>query len=179
MQRDLAAKLASQGGLEVVSFRHFDCLLFARGEVLKMFMPESRRMLFGTPSDRMVSGSLRLLFEKDLKRLHPPSKRFEFSESIASIQLGNFPGLIPYSILSGDVAHSDFLTKIGQLLASLPDDQSGWEKQFGEGFFSLPGISRMSAIIRDLRGVAEQVFPVRSSPLPFTVTIESPPETRG
>ena len=39
MQRKLAAQLAIQSGLEVVSFEHFDCLVFERGEMLKMFSP--------------------------------------------------------------------------------------------------------------------------------------------
>ena len=151
MQRKLAAQLATQSGLEVVSFEHFDCLVFERGETLKMLSPHSSRMLGGRPQDRRVEGDLIVIFEEDLERLRPPSKRFKFGDFVTFMPTANFPSTIAGSeIVEGEVDRN-FLGKIRELLNALPDSKSEWISKFGEDFFSRTPTDRCVDTVRYLR----------------------------
>jgi hypothetical protein len=151
MQRTLTAQLANQSGLEVISFQHSDCLVFERGETLKMFLPHSKRVLGGTPQDRMVMGDLLIIFEKDLERLHPPSKRYKFANFIVGIPLANLPSITASSLIVGDAVDQDFFRQIHHLLSALPDRKSEWIARFGEDFFTRDAIGRCVEAVRHLR----------------------------
>jgi hypothetical protein len=168
MQRTLTAELAELSELQVISFRHFDCLVFSRGEILKLFRPTSRRILMGAPRDRRVSGELRLLFEADLNRLKPPSKRFDYSNHIFAAPIENFPSLILHSSLADGAVERTFFERIGTLLQALPSDRAGWQETFGREFFSL------TAVIRFLRERVTFHDPVRDE-IQFKVSIIEPP----
>ena len=172
MQRDLTAQLADASGIEVVSFRHFDCLVFSRGEILKSFIPRSHRMMFGRPQDRMVSGDLFLVFEDDLTKLRPPSKRFDYSDLLFSAPIANFPGLSA-AIIDG-IVEDGFLEGVARLLDALPDDRAGWEERFGTSFFSLRPMEQLSNVVQYLRSEVRFEKRTWSGP-PLTVTIEWPP----
>jgi hypothetical protein len=151
MQRMLTAQLASQSGLEVVSFQHYDCLIFERGETLKLFLPQSKRVLGGTPQEHMVIGSLVMVLEKNLERLKPPSKRYKSDNFIAAIPIANFPSLTASSLIVGDAVNQDFFRQIHDLLNALPDMESEWIARFGEDFFNRDAISRCVEVIGHLR----------------------------
>jgi len=150
MQRTLTADLAFQSGLEIVSFQYYDCLLFQRGETLKMFLPRSIPMLGGTAQDRLVTGDLLAIFEKDLERLRPPSKRFRFADLVTSTPIANFPSIITSSLIVEGVVDRDFFRQIHDLLSALPDRKSDWIAQFGEDFFARSRIDRCIDAIRYL-----------------------------
>lgn len=151
MQRKLAAQLAIQGGLEVISFEHFDCLVFERGETLKMFSPRSSRMLGGSSQKRRVEGDLIVVFEKNIERLRPPSKRFKFGGLVTFMPTANFPStIIGSEIIAGEIDRS-FFGKIRDLLNALPDRKSEWISTFGEDFFSRTPTDRCITTVRYLR----------------------------
>ena len=151
MQRKLTAQLAIQGGLEVISFQHCDCLVFERRETLKMLSPHSSRMLGGNAQYRRVAGDLIVIFEADLERLRPPSKRFKFGGFVTFMPTANFPSTITGSeIIEGEVDRN-FFGKIRDLLNALPDSKSEWISKFGEDFFSRTLTDRCVDTVRDLR----------------------------
>jgi hypothetical protein len=174
MQRELTADLTRQSGLEVVSFRHFDCLLFSRGEILKMFIPSSHRLMMGTPKDRRVAGNLFVVFAEAVERLRPPSKRHDYSDAIFAAPIDNFPGLILHSALEDGIVDKRFLDGVASLLNALPNDRHGWETAFGSDYFSLPGINTMSKVVRYLREAVRFPEPPRPD-FQFEVTIIDPP----
>jgi hypothetical protein len=151
MQRILTAQLANQSGLKVISFQHYDCLVFERGETLKLFLPHSKRVLGGTPQDRMVTGDLLMILEKDLDRLHPPSKRYKSTNFIATIPIANFPSITASSLIVGDAVDQDFFRQIRDLLNAFPDRKTEWIARFGEDFFTRDAISRCVEAVRHLR----------------------------
>ena len=153
MQRNLTAQLANQSGLEVISFQHSDCLIFERGETLKMFLPESKRVLGGTSQDRMVIGDLLMIFATDLERLKPPSKRYRFANFITGIPIANFPSITASSLMVGDAVGQDFFSQIHDLLKALPDRKSEWIASFGEDFFSRDVLDRCVETVRHLREI--------------------------
>ena len=154
MQRTLTAQLAIRSGLEVVSFQHFDCLVFERGESLRMFSPRSSRVLGGTAQDRRVTGDLLVIFEKDLERLRSPSKRYKLTDFVTFIPIANFPStIIASEIVEGDI-DGKFFEKIHDLLNALPDSKSEWIAKFGEDFFSRTPIDRCVDTVRYLRARA-------------------------
>lgn len=173
MQRDLTARIAEQSGLEVISFRHFDCLVFARGEIIKMFLPMSVRVLMGTSANRRVSGDLLVALESELHELRPPSKRWEISNVLFAAPIENFPELISHSLLKDGAVGAEFLKGIENLLAALPDNRSDWENRIGKRD-SFQNVGHNSAVIKFLRE-AVKLQPERSREgLRFTV-VESPP----
>jgi hypothetical protein len=174
MQRELTSELANKNDLEVMSFRHFDCLLFERGEILKMFRPASRRVLMGTPSDRRVSGELLLVFKDDLKRLRPPSKRFDYSTPVFAAPIENFAGLILNSGLDRGSVDKMFIERVGQLLDALPSDRSGWEQIFGRDFLELPFLDRFTEVVHFLRKKVTFQDKIRDD-IQFKVSIIEPP----
>jgi hypothetical protein len=151
MQRNLAAQLAKQSGLEVISFQHSDCLVFERGETLKMFLPRSKRLLGGTSQDRMVIGDLLMIFATDLERLQPPSKRYRFANFITGVPIANFPAITVSSLFVGDEVDQDFFGQLHDLLNALPDRKSEWIARFGVDFFSRDAIGRCVEVVRYLR----------------------------
>ncbi|KTE00818.1 hypothetical protein [Sphingopyxis sp. H115] len=151
MQRKLAAQLAIQSGLEVISFEHFDGLVFKRGPTLKMFSSRSSRILGGSTQRRRVVGDLIVVFEEDLERLRPPSKRFKFGSLVTFMPTANFPWTITGSeIIEGEVDRN-FFGKIRKLLNALPDSKSEWISKFGEDFFSRTLTNRCVETVRYLR----------------------------
>jgi len=153
MQRILTAQLANQSGLDVISFQHADCLVFERGETLKMFLPRSKRLLGGTPRDRLVIGHLLMIFENDLERLRPPSTRYKFANFITGVPIANFPRIIASSLIVGDAVDQDFFSQIRDLLNALPDRKSEWIATFGADFFTRDAIGRCVEAVRHLREI--------------------------
>lgn len=151
MQRTLTAHLAGQSGLEVVSFQHYDCLLFERGETWKMFLPRSKRLLGKTAQERLVIGDLLMIFGKDLERLRPPSTRFKFADFVTSIPIANFPSITASSVITEGVVDPDFFVQIRDLLNELPDKRSEWIGTFGKDFFTRTSIDRCVDTVRHLR----------------------------
>jgi hypothetical protein len=151
MQRILTAQLANQSGLEVVLFQHADCLVFDRGETLKMFLPQSKRVLGGTSQNRMVIGDLLMIFEKDLERLHPPSTRYKFANFITGVPIANFPSITASSLIVGDAVDPGFFSQLRDLLNAFPDSKSEWIARFGEDFFTRDVVGRCVEAVRHLR----------------------------
>ena len=149
MQRETTALLSQQSGLESISLRHFDCIVFQRGEVMKMFAPRTRRVIGGTPKDRMLTGYLLLAFQTDLTPLRPPSKRFDLLNKIAQVHLMNFPRLISLSALQNDTVDPRLLNGISALLAALPSNREDWH----EFFEVVPDTNKLSRLVEYLRGI--------------------------
>ena len=151
MQRAITAKIAQQTGLELVSFRHYDCLLFSRGEFVKLFMPETTRVLGCPPEIRGIRGNLIVASAADWKPLRPPSKRYEQPEIIFSTLTENFSSLVLYSSLRDDRVEQEYFDYIAKLLAALPDDRAGWERELGDDIFSISPWDQFSRVNSHLR----------------------------
>ncbi|WP_156522046.1 hypothetical protein [Croceicoccus mobilis] len=121
--------------------------------MLKMFMPETRRAIGGSPQDRLVSGYLIAAFQSDLIKLRPPSKRFDLLNVIAQIPVMNFPWLVSYSAFDGEAVDQRFMDGISALLSALPSDRIGWETRFGDDIFSARSGERLFSIVHYLRKV--------------------------
>lgn len=72
MQRKLTLQIARQAGLPILSMEHHDCLLFGGGDLVKMFVPRAKRVMGGSPQDRMVTGHLLIVPKDNLQPLTPP-----------------------------------------------------------------------------------------------------------
>ncbi|MBJ7501286.1 MAG: hypothetical protein JHC57_16135 [Sphingopyxis sp.] len=151
MQRRLTTQLANQSGLEVISFQHCDCLVFSRGETLKMFAPHSKRVLGGTAQDRIVTGDLLVIFDADLEPLRSPSKRFKFANFATYAPIANFPSTAESSMIIEGVVDEHFFRQIHDLLAALPVSKSEWNAKFGPDFFTRTMIDRCVETVKYLR----------------------------
>lgn len=116
-----------------------------------MFLPRSKRLLGGTPQDRMVIGDLLVVFEEDLKRLRPPSRRYKLANFVTGIPIANFPSIIAFSVIVGDTVDPDFFRQIRDLLNRLPDSKLEWIAAFGDDFFTRPATDRRVEAVRHLR----------------------------
>ena len=131
--------------------RDFDCLLFERSEVVKMFLPKTKRVLGGTPQDRMVFGDLLFALEGDIVPLRTPSKRHEIVDYVAWVPIANFPELTSLSYIDDGELDSRFLERTGELLQALPAQKSGWIEIFGGDFFGRKTLDRTVEVISYLR----------------------------
>ena len=147
----LTERLAEQFKLEIVRFRHTDSLLLSSDEILKLFVPSSKRMLFGTPTDRMIVGYLWFVRSQDLKRLRAPSKKFEQPEFFASAYIANFPWITKYSVLSEDQIDPRFIECLQALCRSLPNQELDWDRLFGDAFFEMPPLEKAAPLVSYLR----------------------------
>ena len=150
-QAQLAARLADQFGLDVVQFRYTDALLFGDGEVMKLFTPRSKRVMLGTPQDRMVIGDLTFVRMSDLMKLAPPSRRFEQPITAFGCPIANFPWLVPFCWLSDQPIDESLVAGLRELFNALPDKESAWLEKFGSDFFTKPSIDRVRPIVDHLR----------------------------
>jgi hypothetical protein len=177
MQRELTAELAKIGGLEVVSLRDYDCLLFSRGETLKMFRPSSKRILMGSPQGRRVTGEIIVVFEGSLKPLRPPSKRHDYTDIIFAAPIENFAGFTVRSSLVDGSFDPVYFARMAELFEALPNDRGGWQATFGTDFFERPFIHRMEKVIHFLRESVNFEDPVPDG-IHIEISISDPFSTR-
>jgi hypothetical protein len=152
-QSQLAMRMAEQFSLGLIRFPYADCVVLKDGEVLKLFIPRSKRIMGGLPQDRMIIGSLMFLPRKNLVALRPPSKKFEWPAFCAACDIANFPWLVPFSWLSHQPIDDRFLDGLQTLIATLPNDERGWQDRFGEDVFETPGLETVRPLIEFLRAV--------------------------
>jgi hypothetical protein len=150
-QSELAMRMAQQFGLGAIQFHYADYLILKDSEVLKLFMPRSKRIMGGLPHDRMIIGSLMFLPRKNLAALRPPSKKFEWPAFCAACDIANFPWLVPFCWLSDEPIDEGFVDGLQTLVASLPDDERGWQDRFGEDVFETPSLQTVGPLIQFLR----------------------------
>jgi hypothetical protein len=158
-QADLAARMAEQFGLQIVQFRYSDELLFGDGEVMKLFMPRSKRVLLGTPQDRMIIGDLKFVRKRDLTKLRSPSIKFEQPLAGFGCPLANFPWLVPFCWISEDRLDERLVVGLRELFNELPDTESAWRSRFGTAFFEMTPIDRLAPIVRYLRKFDPELGP--------------------
>jgi|TARA_Y100000815_G_scaffold270099_1_gene294184 hypothetical protein len=154
-QSELTARMATEFGLEIIRFRHFDCLVLSDSEVLKLFQPRSKRILGCGPSDRIVYGDFVFMLKCDLRRLKPPSPKYEFvHDKMIGFPTANFPGLIEYSLISDQPLRPELLLGLRKLVDALPDDNAGWIEMFGSQVFASRSHEYVVKLIEKLRVVA-------------------------
>jgi hypothetical protein len=151
MQRALTSQLGNQSGLDVISFQHFDALLFRRGETLKMFRPQTKRVIGGTARDRMIIGDFLILFEKDLELLRSPSTRYRYTNVVTAFPIANFPSLVASSMLVNDAVNIRFFDQIDDTLNALPNSNAEWIAKFGKDFFGSSVVDRCVEVVGYLR----------------------------
>jgi len=174
-QSELANGLAAEFGLELIRFRQKDGLVFESGEVLKIFVPRSKRIMGCGPKDRLVIGDLLCLFQSDLRSLRPPSKKFQYDRQIFSAPDANFSSLRRYAINSNGSVDAAYKAGLKMLFDALPSTRAGWLDQFGEDFFELSTLERMSEGIKYLRARSKSFgtpFGEWEPPANIKVTIE-------
>jgi len=146
--------MADQSGFDLIRFRYSDDVVLQDGEVLKLFRPETKRIMGATAQDRMIIGSLVFIPRSHLKRLRAPSVKFEQPRSGEGCPIANFPWLLEYCWLS-DGIDKRLLEALVHFVAALPDDEAGWRVMFGSKAFSGPSeeldFSVSSQIIAFLR----------------------------
>lgn len=150
-QSQLAMRMAEQFGLGAIQFRYGDCLILKDSEVLKLFMPRSKRIMGGLAQDRMIIGSLMFLPRKNLAALRPPSKKFEWPAFCAACDIANFPWLVPFCLLSDEPIDEGLIDGLQTLVVSLPDEERGWQERFGEDVFEKPSLETVGPLIQLLR----------------------------
>lgn len=138
MQRELTARLAELAELETISLRHFDCIVLSRDAVLKLFMPRSKRLMLGTPKDRMIFGEVLTVFADAVKPMKPPSKRFDYTDLVFSAPLANFPGLEMYEVNGAFVDAEGFFQNLKALASFFPESADSWRQTFSDDFFDKP-----------------------------------------
>ena len=150
-QSQLASRIAEQFGLDLIRFRYADCLILKDSEILKLFMPRSKRIMGGLPQDRMIIGSLMFLPRKNLAALRPPSKKVEWPAFCAACDIANFPWLVPFCWLSDEPIDEVFVDGLQTLIATLPNDELGWQERFGDDVFERPALETVGPLIAFLR----------------------------
>jgi hypothetical protein len=123
-------------------------------EVLKLFIPRSKRVMMGQPQDRMIIGDLMFIPRHKLVPLRAPSKKFAWPEHCAACLIANFPWLVPFSWLSEELIDGRLLDGLQTLIATLPDDERGWQARFGEDVFETPALETAGPLIEFLREAA-------------------------
>ncbi|MBI1403455.1 MAG: hypothetical protein GC147_09590 [Porphyrobacter sp.] len=150
-QSQLASRIAEQFGLGQIRFPCADCVVLEDGEVLKLFIPRSKRVMMGHPQDRMIVGDLMFILGRKLVPLRAPSKKFARPEHCAACNLANFPWLVPFSWLSDEPIDGRFLDGLHTLIATLPNDERGWQERFGENVFETPALETVRQLVEFLR----------------------------
>ena len=150
LQRTLTDLLADKGGREVISFRYCNCIVFGKGETIKLFLPLSVSAIDESPKDRFVLGDLLLIFENDVQRVGPSSKKYKFNNFITTVPLVNFPSIIASSLIRRNGIEEDFFRRIQNLLNTLPDSKSDWTATFGEDFLTRTAVDRCVATVQHL-----------------------------
>ena len=169
----LADRLASEFGLPIIKLQHADGLIFEQGEVVKIFIPRSKRILGCGPGDRRVIGDLVCVFADEIKAPTGRSKKFDIDKHICWFPDANFSGLTLHSGLSSDPMDKLFQIGLAKLFGALPNDKSGWLIEFGPDFLSETGLNRLSIVVRHLRGKLDGLGePFVERPLPPGVTIK-------
>lgn len=173
-QRELAARLALEFDCKVIRLRHDYGVIFEEGEVTKIFVPSSKRILGCGPKDRRVIGDLICLFTADLKAPTGRAKKYDFETFFFYAPDANFRGLTLYSGL--DEGPMDDLFEIGlrKLFGALPSSRADLSEKFGDDFFSLQPLDQFSRGVQYLRGRLDELgepFTKRERPFPVTVEI--------
>jgi hypothetical protein len=150
-QSQLASRIAEQFGLDLIRFPYADCVVLKDYEILKLFIPRSKRVMMGQPQDRMIIGDLMFIPRRKLVPLRAPSKKFAWPEHFAACVIANFPWLVPFSLLSDEPIDGRLLDGLQTLIATLPDDERGWQERFGEDVFETPGLETVRPLIEFLR----------------------------
>ncbi len=150
-QSQLASRLAEQFGLDLTRFPHADCVRLEDGEILKLFIPRSKRVMMGKPQDRIIIGALMFIPRRKLVPLRAPSRKFAWPEHCAACDIANFPWLVPFSLLSDEPIDERFLDGLRMLIATLPKDERGWQERFGEDVFETPSLETVGPLIEFLR----------------------------
>jgi hypothetical protein len=173
-QSQLAARLASDFGLPVIKLPNSDGLIFEQGEVVKIFIPRSKRILGCGPGDRRVIGDLVCVFADEMKAPTGRSKKFDYDRHICWFPDANFSSLTLHSALSSDPMDKLFQLGLAKLFGALPSDKSGWLREFGPDFLSESGLDRLSIVVQYLRAKLEglgEPFIKRSLPAGVTIKI--------
>jgi hypothetical protein len=153
-QSQLASRIAEQFGIGLIRFPYADCVVLEDGEVLKLFIPRSKRVMMGQPKDRMIIGNLIFVPRRKLLPLRTPSKKFAWPEHCATFNIANFPWLVPFSWLSDEPIDSRFLDGLHTLIATLPNDERGWQERFGENVFETTVLETVRPLVEFLRKAA-------------------------
>jgi hypothetical protein len=173
-QSQLAARLGSEFGLKVVRLKWGDGLIFAEGEVLKIYLPRSKRIMGCGPLDRRVFGDLLCVFAEDLRPPAGRSKTFECDDVIFTAPDANFPGLTRHSVASDGPMDPIFRAGLDKLFGALPSTREDWLAELGEDFFRakpLEQLTRGVAYLRDRLDTLGEPFVRRSLPAGMTVEI--------
>ena len=150
-QSQLARRMAEQFGLGLIRFPYADCVILSDGQILKLFIPRSKRVMMGQPQDRMIIGDLMFMPRRKLVPLRAASKKFAWPEHCAACVIANFPWLVPFSLLSDEPIDGRFVDRLYSLIATLPNDERGWQERFGEDVFETPGLQTVGPLVEFLR----------------------------
>lgn len=153
-QAHLAARMSDEFGLDLVRFRHADCLMLGDGEVLKMFLPRSKRILGCGPQDRIIHGDLLFMLRDDLKHLRPSSEKYEWVDTMLGCPTANFSGLLEHPIITDGPLDRLLVDKLMRLINSLPNDRVSWIERFGESVFLPKSHDCFVGLVNSLRSVS-------------------------
>lgn len=175
-QFELTARLASEFDLKVIRLRYADGLIFEEGEVVKVFIPSSKRVLGCGPKDRRVIGDMVCLFSEDLKQPSGRSKKYDFDTFFFYAPDANFPGLALHSGLCDGPMDKQFKLGLEKLFGALPSNRSEVLEKFGEDFFSIKPLDQFSRGVKCLRAKLDglgEPFTKRMPQIPISVEIAS------
>lgn len=148
VNRSQLEALVDQLGMEgVIRFEGgIDCLYRDFGAIHVLYRPRTKRMLGGTPKDRMLHGDIGFVLSEEI---HPTTKRKRqaWVNSIALCPITNFPHLIREAPLIEDRPSPQFAALLKQTLDLLPRSRTAIANHFGEHFLERPRIERVSLMV--------------------------------
>lgn len=133
-QRKLASQIAQQACLPTLALEHSDGVVFGAGDLVKMFVPSSKRLLGGSAQDRMVTGAILIVPRGHLQPLSVRSRRHRIVGAFRSIHIANFPSIILLSEITENGVTEPFLAFLTAMADALPSDETGWSERFGKSF---------------------------------------------
>ena len=141
-------ELAQKLGMDsVLRFREgADCACTADGDVLKLFQPQSIRMLGGRPGDRRLCGNIGFVLRSGLPAKGRPSWRLRLA-SLSMCPIANFPWLSAHSALSDNDVSPAFVEGLQELLQKLPRTTDEIERNLGRDFLNSSGVERVQGLV--------------------------------
>jgi hypothetical protein len=172
-QSELAARLGSEFGLKVIRLEWGQGLVFEDKEIVKIYVPRSKRILGCGPQERRVFGDLLCVIADELKSPAGRSKTFGCDKTIFAAPDANFPGLTLHSILSDGPMDTLFKVGLEKLFGALPRTKDGWLAELGDDYFEAKPLEQLGRGVRYLRGRLEALGePFSKRPLPAGMTTE-------
>jgi hypothetical protein len=152
MPASLASNLVDQLGMTgVVRFSGgMECVYREEAEVLKLFHPQSVRILGGRATDRRVDGSIGFVLRSEVAQ-PGRGRAIARPSSMSLCPAMNFPALIVGSAITEGRVAPGFSAELNRYLDVLPGTEVGIATAFGPDFFAKSDLDRLLLLVDFIR----------------------------